>query len=79
MHTGKSRYSEGAMLAVPALRKDGTRISVEFTIVLFRDDDGKMVGIAGVLRDVTTRFEQTRALQRELAALRGGGPAASRA
>jgi PAS domain S-box-containing protein len=31
MRTGKSRYAAGDLLAVPALRKDGTRISVEFT------------------------------------------------
>jgi PAS domain S-box-containing protein len=70
MRTGESRYGAGDILAVPALRKDGKRISVEFTILPFRGDDGKIVGIAAILRDVTTRFEQMRALQRELAALR---------
>jgi PAS domain S-box-containing protein len=79
MRTGESRYGAGEILAVPAIRKDGMRISVEFTIVPFRDEDGRMVGIAAVLRDVTTRFEQMRTLQRELAALRGGGPPAPRA
>src|SRR6201982_3281440 len=33
MRTGQSRYSDGQLLSVPAVRKDGTRISVEFTIV----------------------------------------------
>src|SRR5690348_17806723 len=33
MQTGQSRYGAGELLAVPALRKDGARISVEFTIV----------------------------------------------
>jgi PAS domain S-box-containing protein len=79
MRTGESRYGAGEILAVPAIRKDGMRISVEFTIVPFRDEDGRMVGIAAVVRDVTTRFEQMRTLQRELAALRGGGPPAPRA
>jgi PAS domain S-box-containing protein len=72
MRTGASRYDAGDLLAVPALRKDGTRISVEFTILAFRGDRGRIVGIAATLRDVTARFEQTRALQREIAALRGG-------
>jgi hypothetical protein len=72
MRTGESRYGAGEILAVPALRKNGTRISVEFTIVSFRGDDGRMVGIAAILRDVTTRFEQMKALQREVAALRAG-------
>ena len=74
MRTGESRYGAGDILAVPALRKDGSRISVEFTILPFRDDEGRMVGIGAVLRDVTSRFEQTKALQREIAALRGANP-----
>lgn len=71
MRTGESRYGAGDILAVPALRKDGSRISIEFTILPFRDDEGRMAGIGAVLRDVTSRFEQTKALQREIAALRG--------
>jgi PAS domain S-box-containing protein len=70
MRTGESRYGAGDILAVPALRKDGKRISVEFTILPFHGDDGRIAGIGAILRDVTARFEQTRALQRELAALR---------
>ena len=58
MRTGESRYGAGDTLSVPAVRKDGARISVEFTIAPFRDDSGRMVGIAAILRDVTTRFEQ---------------------
>ena len=65
-----SRYADGALLAVPALRKDGRQISVEFTIVPFHDAGGALVGIAAVMRDVTERFEESRALRRELAALK---------
>jgi PAS domain S-box-containing protein len=65
-----SRYGEGAILAVPALGKDGRRISIEFTILPVRDATGAMLGIAAFLRDVTRRFEELRALRRELAALR---------
>lgn len=68
MRSGRSRYGAGDLLAVPALRKDGTRISVEFTIVMFRGADGTMEGIAAVMRDVTTRFNELRALRRALAA-----------
>jgi PAS domain S-box-containing protein len=70
MATGESRYGHGDMLAVPALRKDGTRISLEFTIVPVRDEAGKMEGMAAILRDVTKRFEELRALRRELAGIR---------
>lgn len=65
MRTGQSRYGGGDLLSVPALRKDGTRISVEFTIVPFRDEFGQMEGIAAVMRDVTARFEELRALRRQ--------------
>jgi PAS domain S-box-containing protein len=68
MRTGQSRYGEGQILSVPAVRKDGTRISVEFTIVPFADDAGQMIGIAAIMRDATARFEELRALRRQLAA-----------
>ena len=67
MHTGNTRYGVGETLAVPAMRKDGQRISIEFTILPFRDDAGRMEGIAAILRDVTVRFEEMRALRRQLA------------
>jgi PAS domain S-box-containing protein len=73
MRTGNSRYGAGDILAVPALRKDGTRISIEFTVLPLRDEAGRMLGVAAVLRDVTRRFEETRALRRQLAARTGGG------
>ena len=46
------------------MRKDGERISVEFTIVPFTDNAGQMVGIAAVMRDATARFEELRGLRR---------------
>jgi PAS domain S-box-containing protein len=67
MATGQSRYGEGEMLSVPALRADGATISVEFTIVPLRSDGGQMIGIIAVMRDATARFEEVRALRRKLA------------
>ncbi len=72
MRTGHTKYGNGDILSVPALRKDGSRISVEFSIVPFADATGKMTGIAAIMRDVTARFEELRALRREIAALRAG-------
>jgi PAS domain S-box-containing protein len=66
IRTGQSRYGAGDLLSVPAIRKDGTRISVEFTIVPFRTADGVIAGIAAVMRDVTARFNELRTLRREL-------------
>lgn len=65
MRTGETRYGAGDLLSVPAVRKDGTRISVEFTVVPFQDEAGRIVGIAAVMRDVTARFEEMKALRRQ--------------
>ena len=72
MQTGRTHYGTGDLLAVPALRKDGTRISVEFTIMPFHDAAGRMVGIAAIMRDVTKRFEEIKALRAELHQRRSG-------
>lgn len=74
MRTGETRYGSGDILAVPALTKDGRRISVEFTIVLLHGDDGKVSGIAAILRDVTDRFQELRTLRRRIAELSAAGP-----
>jgi PAS domain S-box-containing protein len=66
--TGVSRYGAGDTLAVPALRKDGTRISLEFTITPVKGPDGAMLGMVSVLRDVTARFLELRELRKKLAA-----------
>jgi PAS domain S-box-containing protein len=68
MRTGETRYGAGDLLAVPAIRKDGTRISTEFTIVPFRDGSGRMIGIAAIMRDVTKRFDEMKALRAAAAA-----------
>lgn len=67
MATGATRYGAGDVLAVPAVAKDGRQISVEFTIVLLHDAEGRIAGMAAILRDVTTRFEELRRLKRQLA------------
>ena len=66
MATGESHYGHGDLLSVPGLTKDGRRISVEFTIVLLRDEARKLIGTATILRDVTKRFEEIRELKRRL-------------
>jgi PAS domain S-box-containing protein len=70
LHGRESRYGHGDLLAVPSLHKDGRQSSVEFTILPFHDAAGGMIGIAAILRDVTRRFEEMRALRRELAGLK---------
>jgi len=67
IESGKSRYGEGDLLSVPALHKNGTTISVEFTITPLTDESGAMIGMAAIMRDVTKRFEELRSLKRRLA------------
>ena len=67
MATGESHYGAGDLLSVPGLRKDGQRISLEFTIVPLKDGQGQMQGLAAVMRDVTSRFEEIRSLKQKLA------------
>ena len=66
--TGVTRYAT-QVLAVPAIRKDGTSISVEFTVALLHEPSGALVGITAIIRDVTARWEEDRALKKRLAAL----------
>jgi PAS domain S-box-containing protein len=68
METGETDYA-GRTLAVPAVRADGTRISVEFTVTLLAGEDGAVAGIAAIMRDVTAQWEEQRALRRRLAEL----------
>ena len=68
MATGKTRYGR-ELLKVPAMRKDGTRISLEFSILLLRDEAGAVLGAAAIMRDVTERWRQEKALRERLAAL----------
>lgn len=67
MQTGESHYGHGDLLSVPALTKSGQRISVEFTIAMLKDAQGRPTGTVAIVRDVTRRFEETRALKRQLA------------
>jgi PAS domain S-box-containing protein len=68
MQTGVTRYGS-EVLAVPATRRDGTLISIEFSIILPTDSDGQVLGAVAIVRDVTTRWEQERALRKRLATL----------
>jgi PAS domain S-box-containing protein len=70
IRTGTSRYGAGDILAVPGLRKDGTRNSIEFTIAVVKDANGNVAAMAAVIRDVTKKFEETKALKIQIAELK---------
>ena len=66
MKSGESRYGQGDVLAVPGVVKDGSRVSLEFTIIPLRAETGELIGLAAIMRDVTKRFEEMRALRQKL-------------
>lgn len=68
MATGETKYGR-ELLSVPGMRKDGTRLSLEFSIAMLRDEAGALMGIAAILRDISERFERDRALRTRLAEL----------
>ncbi len=56
----------------PGLTKDGRRVSLEFTIALLKEGgDGPVQGMVAVIRDVTKRFEEMKALKKQVAAQQG--------
>ncbi len=57
MQTGTTKYGKD-LLAVPAIRRDGKRISIEFSIALLRDASGRIESVVAVIRDVTARWEK---------------------
>ena len=75
MLDGVTKYGSEA-LAVPAVTKDGERISIEFTINLLRDGDGKVLGPVAVVRDVTARWVREKEMRQRLAFLEAGQTAA---
>ena len=67
IETGITRYGSD-LLAVPGIRKDGTRVSLEFSVALVRDGDA-VAGVAAVLRDVTARWLKDKETRERLQAL----------
>ncbi len=59
IRTGKTRYGAGNTLAVRAVRKNGGVVSVEFSMLPLRGEDGAILGIAAILRDVRERVGVT--------------------
>jgi signal transduction histidine kinase len=68
MKSGESRYGNGDILAVPANKKNGTGLSIEFSIIPLRNETNEIKGLIAIIRDVTKRFEEIRALKQKLGA-----------
>lgn len=70
MRTGRTRYGGGDLLSVPAIRKDGSAISVQFSILPLAAADGGLAGVAAIMRDVTGDFAERKAMRAEIARLK---------
>ncbi|WP_226574110.1 PAS domain-containing protein [Mangrovibacter yixingensis] len=71
MNTGKNRYGT-SLLHVPAMKRDGSSISIAFSIALVLGEAGKPESIIAIIRDETQRFQEERALRKRLAELGNG-------
>ena len=65
MATGITRYGAD-LLRVPAVNKAGTPMSIAFTVSMLHNSDGSVAAIASVIRDETQRFNDDRALKKQL-------------
>jgi PAS domain S-box-containing protein len=63
------------LLQVPALHRDGRRLSIAFTVTLLPSrDELRPPAIAAVIRDDTQRWHEQRRLEAEVARLGSGRP-----
>ena len=67
MASGETKYKTG-LLTSPGICKDGTQVSLEFSMVLLKDENGTMQGCASIMRDVTERWQKEKELKQRLAA-----------
>ncbi len=75
--TGITRYGT-QLLEVPALHRDGRRLSIAFTLTLLRDPiDHRVTRLVAVVRDDTARWQERRDLRAEITRLRAGAASAA--
>ena len=67
MASGETKYQTG-LLSTPGVRKDRNRVSLEFSMVLLRDEAGNMQGCASIMRDVTEHWKKEKELKARLTA-----------
>jgi PAS domain S-box-containing protein len=65
MASGETKYQTG-LLSSPGRRKDGTQVSLEFSMGILHDKGGNVSGCSAVLRDVTERWNREKALKERL-------------
>ncbi|WP_026595347.1 PAS domain-containing protein [Methyloferula stellata] len=68
MKTGETRYAFD-VLRVPAVHKDGSALSIAFTVALLHSPQGALTAIVAVIRDETKRWAEERDLRKRVAEL----------
>jgi PAS domain S-box-containing protein len=68
MQTGETRYGT-EVLRVPAVHKDGRRLSIAFTVALLYSSTQEIQAIAAIMRDESSRWEEEGVLRKRLAEL----------
>jgi PAS domain S-box-containing protein len=68
METGETKYKTG-LLSSPGVCKDGSRISLEFSMSIVRDESGEIAGCSSIIRDVTARWQKEKEMRERLKAL----------
>ena len=71
MASGVTRYGT-ELLSAPGIRKDGARLSLEFSMVIVRGEDGAVVGTGAVIRDITVKWQKEKALKERIKLLEEG-------
>ena len=66
MSSGETKYKTG-LLSAPGQRRDGSRVSLQFSMIMLRDEAGAMLGCGTVMRDVTAQWEKEKKLREQLA------------
>ena len=67
MASGETKYKTG-LLSAPGIHKDGSRISLEFSMILLRDEAGDLQSCASIMRDVSAHWKKAKELQLRLTA-----------
>ncbi len=68
VRTGHTRYGT-EVLRVPAIHKDGRRLSIAFTVALLCSPTEEVQAIAAIIRDETDRWNEEQTLRQRLAEL----------
>lgn len=72
MAEGTTKYGNN-LLSVPARHKDGHPLFSDFSIILIKDDNGRMQGVAAIMRDSTAQKAKEKEWKERLKQLEATG------